>query len=164
MSVPHPSQQHLAFTLLAKEEMGELFCLFFYCCNVLKWEFWLWMYWRKVRDLHLPCFMIVVSDAPFIFIAIAPPARSECTPTKFGAIPCFFSLRLLIDFLIHDIMSDGVMQIQLSFDSSQTLHRRLVVVPSWLSMWFTLLASAFTEQNTKCILFWWIVSPICPFF
>lgn len=32
--------------------------------SLLRWAIWLWMYSRKVREVHLPAFMIVVSVAP----------------------------------------------------------------------------------------------------
>ena len=51
------------------------------------------MYWRKVSDVHLPIFMIVVSLAPCSLRAMAPPALSECTPIKSGLMPVVDSCR-----------------------------------------------------------------------
>ena len=51
------------------------------------------MYCKNVREVHLPIFMMVVSEAPFNFSAIAPPALKECTPTRSGVIPDVSILR-----------------------------------------------------------------------
>ena len=62
-------------------------------------------------DVHLPCFWMMVSDIPCSFNAIAPPARSECTPTRSGSIPflwrfSIFTLRLtLFRICADDIVS-----------------------------------------------------------
>jgi hypothetical protein len=41
-----------------------------------------WIYVRYVNDDHLPTRIIVLSDAPLSFIAIAPPARRLCAETR----------------------------------------------------------------------------------
>ena len=53
----------------------------------LRWAIWLCMYCRNVSDDQRPIFCIVVSERPCNFMAMAPPARSECTPTKSGSMP-----------------------------------------------------------------------------
>ena len=53
----------------------------------------LWMYMRKVRPDHRPCFMMIVSLTLCSFIAIAPPARRECAPIKSGSIHCLSMMR-----------------------------------------------------------------------
>ena len=63
------------------------------------------MYCRKVSDVHLPIFIMVVSGAPFSFSAMAPPALKECTPTKSGVIPDFSRLSVLTAVLKCLIMS-----------------------------------------------------------
>ena len=67
-----------------------------------------WMYMRKVRELHRPCFMIVVSSRPWSFIAIAPPARREWTPMRSGSMPWWCSCIWTTVARSWCRMSDGV--------------------------------------------------------
>ena len=55
--------------------------------SALRCAIWLCIYCRNVSDVQRPCFIIVVSLSPLSFKAIAPPARNECTPTRFGVMP-----------------------------------------------------------------------------
>ena len=84
-----------------------------------------WMYMRKVRDVQRPCFMIVVSSRPCIFMAIAPPARREWTPTRSASMPCFSRpislmtffkvVRISVDVMVfHCPSSASTSQIRLS--------------------------------------------------
>ena len=46
-----------------------------------------WMYMRKASLAHRPSFLMVVMGTLFRYIAIAPPARRLCEPTRFGDSP-----------------------------------------------------------------------------
>ena len=113
----------------AKEEMGEtLLCLtiyfsiaaifwkgsflFIFCeMSLLRCAIWLCIYCKKVRDVHLPIFIIVVSDSPCNFRDMAPPALSEWTPTRSGFIPDLLSCNVSTAVLILEIMCFGVIWI-----------------------------------------------------
>ena len=73
--------------------------------SLLRCAIWLCIYWRKVNEVHLPIFIIVVSDAPLSLRAIAPPALKECTPTRSGVIPACVRSRFATAFLRCCIMS-----------------------------------------------------------
>ena len=83
--------------------------------SLLKWAIWLWMYIRKVREDQRPIFMIVVSDCPCNFNAIAPPARSECTPMRSGSIPALSSCSSLMACRSAVLMSVDVTCFHWSF-------------------------------------------------
>ena len=53
------------------------FLLIFVDRSLLRCAIWLCIYWRNVREVQRPIFIIVVSDAPLSLRAIAPPALKE---------------------------------------------------------------------------------------
>ena len=71
--------------------------------SALRCAIWLWMYCRKVKDVHRPCFIIVVSLSPDNLSAMAPPVRNECTPTKSGLMPerCSFRVVTALLMVVH---------------------------------------------------------------
>ena len=74
------------------------FLLIFDDRSVLRYTIWLCMYCRKVKDVHLPTFIMVVSGDSLSFSAIVPPTLKEWTPTRSGVIPDFS--RLSVDTAI----------------------------------------------------------------
>ena len=146
-----------------------IFVFIFVDRSTLRWAIWLCMYWRKVSDVHLPIFIIVVSLTLLSFRAMAPPALRECTPTRSGSIPALCRSSCFIVFLIALRMSFAVTWSHWGdWDWGvcvATAHMSVVGVPPCARMWWILRAMAFTGQ---CALFliawWWMVCPILPFF
>ena len=95
----------------------------------LRCAIWLCMYWRKVRPDHLPIFIIVVSSEPVSLRAMAPPARSECAPTKSASIPlsCKSSVLTVCRMLV--IICLLVIWVQRFDFLSQTSQSRFIDVP-----------------------------------
>ena len=123
---------------------------------------WLCMYWRNVRPDQWLRFIMVVSDSPWSLSAIAPPARSECTPTMLGSIPLLSRRKVLTLFRMPDIMSVRVTEHNSS--SCVYMHISAVSVPLLESIWYIRLASALTGQWSSMMHSWWMVCPIFPFF
>jgi len=46
-----------------------------------------WMYIRNVSLVHRPIFFIVLWATPFRYMAMAPPARRLCEPTRLAVNP-----------------------------------------------------------------------------
>ena len=73
--------------------------------SLLRWAILLWMYSRKVRDVHLPVFMIVMSLVPWSLSAMDPPACRECIPIRSGSSPPLWRSRFLTAWHIAHSMS-----------------------------------------------------------
>ena len=123
---------------------------------------WLCIYCKKVSPDHLPCFIIVVSDSPCSFNDIAPPARSEWTPTMSGSIPLSSRCKSLTLLRMQVIMSVGVTE-QSSWSCLYTQIKD-ESAPWFRSMWFTLRANALIGHYLSSMASWWMVCPIFPFF
>ena len=92
---------------------------------------------------------MVVSDSPCNLSVIVPPALSECTPTRPGFI--LLSSRFSADtaLLMDMSMSMGVICIHCEIILSNTLQRRLSMVP-WLErIWCTCLTTTLTGQCSE---------------
>lgn len=92
--------------------MNVRFVLIFVDRSLERCAIWLWMYCKNVIDVQRPCFLIVVSETPWSFSAIAPPARREWTPTRSGSMPFLCSSRVFTDALTADLIWDAVTDVQ----------------------------------------------------
>ena len=109
------------------------FMLIFEDRSFMRCAIWLCMYWMNVIDIHLPCFLIMVSETPWSLSAIAPPARKECTPMRSGSSPFSFSLRVRTAVRMPVLMSFGVMGFH-SCSCVNTSQRRESPVPPLVRM------------------------------
>jgi len=110
------------------------FVLIFVERSLERCAIWLCMYWRNVMDVQRPCFWMVVSETPCSFRAMAPPARSECTPTRSGSMPFLSSSKALTDartaFRIWVEVTENHFPL-----SSMKSQSRLSAVPPFVSTW-----------------------------
>lgn len=73
-----------------------------------RYSIWQWIYCRHTIDVRLPAFLVVLSDIPFSFNTIAPPALSECVSTSFGLIPWLGKCNCTTASLMVCLVSLGV--------------------------------------------------------
>ena len=119
------------------------------------------MYVKKVRLVQRPPFMMVIKSHPLSFIAMAPPARREWDPTADALIPMRWSCRAVTaprtairTFAAVIWRPSGRREMG---DSEEAPRQLRTVV--------TRRASAATGHAAwPGIAWWWMVSPLVPFF
>ena len=120
---------------------------------------------RNVRDCHRPCFMISVSVKPCSFMAMAPPARREWTPTRSGSMPFLERSSSTIVLRMCLIRSWEFTCFHVLSSESKKSHMQKSSCPPLDNIWWTRAARALTGHVSECCrAIWCIVVPIRPFF
>ena len=84
------------------------------------------MYCKKVRDVHRPIFIIVVSLYLWSFRDMAPSARNECATTRSGSITCFSRFNYFAVSRTASIMWQGSTGVHVPL--SPTEHNKVSLV------------------------------------
>ena len=127
-----------------------------------RWEIWLCLYCKKVRDVQCPIFIMVVSFKPCNFSAIAPPSRRECALTKSGSMTWKFNLSFFVLACTAAIMWWLSTSIQSS--SLATEHNGVDSSPPAAKILYRMWAKAFTGHIVMPLACCVVVWPIRPFF
>lgn len=120
-----------------------------------------WMYVRYVRDDHRPTRIIVLSEAPLSFMAIAPPARRLWDDTRSMVYPRASSWSDAAPHLTASPISRSVTREM----RPPVVYTRLIFPragPAW--MFATRRASAATGQIDPRPRLWCTTAPFVPFF
>ena len=135
---------------------GSAIIIFFYTyletCAI-----WLWIYCRKVRLVHLPNVLMVVSSQPWSLSAMASPAWSEWETTRSGYMPCWCSLSCLVAVRTTSIISADCT----CYHVLLCLYVQMSVslVNPYCRMVCTIWSRDLTGHMSVPVAFWWFFLP-----